>query len=163
MSAFKRVTIAVAWLVAALLPLTTSGQVKPAMVRSVDEPARVPYFVHQAPTCPFTNECYVAGPAVPAGKRVRVTRVEGMLFGQTATIIAVLSLNGDLAPVRMFPSFPFAQAFFGTGVSFNEEVDFFFDAGQTPFLAVGATSPNTVSSDSRNRLTIAGYIVDVLP
>lgn len=162
MLTLKRVAIAVAWLIVGFLPLTSSAQVKPAMVRSVDEPARVPYFVLQAPSCPYLNACYVSGPTVPAGKRVRVTRIEGFLRSQPDSIIVYLSLNSDSAPLRMFQAFPFAQAFFGgSGISFNEAVDFYFDAGQTPYLVVGNTT--TVSTNSSNRLTIAGYMVDVLP
>ena len=143
-------------------PKVLAQTIRPAMVRSVDEPARVPYFVSARPTCPFTNECIVSGPVVPAGKRLRVTRLEGMLVLQNANIIVFLSTSGDNAPVLMFPSNAFSQAFFGTGVSFNQEVDFYFEAGQTPSLVVG-TSGGTITTDARSRLTIAGYMVDVQP
>jgi hypothetical protein len=137
------------------------SQVRPAMVRSVDEPARVPYFVSAVPTCSYLNECYVTGSTVPAGKRVRVTRLEGILLSQTTSIFFALMENNTSTPVLMFPAQPMSGAFFGTLVSFNQEVDFYFEAGQTPFIVVGNTS--SISTDSRNRLTIAGYIVDLLP
>jgi hypothetical protein len=143
-------------------PKVLAQTIRPAMVRSVDEPARVPYFVSAQPTCPFTNECLVSGPVVPAGKRLRVTRLEGMLVLQATNIIVFLSTDDDNAPVVMFPSNTFGQAFFGTGVSFNQEVDFYFEAGQTPSLVVG-TSGGNITTDARSRLTIAGYMVDVQP
>jgi hypothetical protein len=145
-------------------PEIAAQTIRPALVRSVDEPARVPFFVSTQPTCPFLNECLVNGGAVPVGKRLRVTRLEGMLVFQVPNIIVYLSLNGDGSPLVMFPSNVFGQAFFGNGVSFNQEVDFFFEAGQTPVLVVGANAgTGGISTDSRNRLTMAGYLVDIQP
>jgi hypothetical protein len=168
MLTWKRVAITVSLLsigLAALQiwrPPQVIAQVRPALVRNVDEPARVPYFVQAQPTCPYSNECLVAGPVVPAGKRLRVTRLEGMILLQVPNVIVYLSVNNDNAPVVLFPSSVFNQSFFGSGVSFNQEVDFTFEAGQAPYLCVG-TSGGAVSADHRNRYTIAGYLVDIQP
>jgi hypothetical protein len=143
------------------VPNTASAQIRPAMVRNVDEPARVPYFVSAVPSCPFLNQCELAGPVVPAGKRLRVTRLEGILIGQTTSIHFALMLNDAFHPVLMFPAQLMAGAFFGSVVSFNQEVDFFFEAGQTPILEVG--NAISIVVDERNRLTIVGYLVDILP
>jgi hypothetical protein len=142
-------------------PNTASAQVRPAMVRNVDEPARVPYFASAQPTCPFLNECDLIGPIVPAGKRLRVTRLEGILVGQTTSIFFALMLNDNGHPVLMFPAQPISGAFFGSVVSFNQEVDFFFEAGQTPLLSVG--NMTSIVGDPRSRLTLVGYLVDILP
>jgi hypothetical protein len=147
--------------IALAVPNTASAQIRPAMVRNVDEPARVPYFASGQPGCPYTNECDLVGPIVPAGKRLRVTRLEGIIVGQTTSIFFALMLNDTSHPVLMFPAQPMSGAFFGSVVSFNQEVDFFFEAGQTPIIEVGNTSSIVV--DVRNRLTIVGYLVDVLP
>jgi len=143
------------------VPNTASAQIRPAMVRNVDEPARVPYFVSAVPSCPFLNECLLAGPTVPAGKRLRVTRLEGILIGQATSIFFALTLNDDNSPVLLFPAAPISGAFFGNVLSFNQEVDFYFEAGQAPHILVGNSSSIVV--DVRNRLTIVGYLVDILP
>src|SRR5271165_2040532 len=131
-----------------------AAQVKAALVRSVDEPARVPYFISAQPNCPFTNECEITGPVVPSGMRVRITRLEGTFIASTTNTFAALGLNDDNHPVVMFPVTPFSGAFFGDVESFSQEVDFNFEAGETPILFVGSTS--TFLTDSRNRLTIVG-------
>jgi len=138
-----------------------AAQVRAALVRSVDEPARVPYFISGLPSCPFANECEIFGTVVPAGMRVRVTRLEGFFVSSTVNGFFALGLNDDSHPVLMFPVAPFSGAFFGTVFSFSQDVDFNFEAGQTPLLIVGGTG--TISTDGRNKLTIAGYIVDLTP
>jgi hypothetical protein len=142
-------------------PNTANAQIKPAMVRNVDEPARVPYLVSAQATCPFVNECTLSGSTVPAGKRLRVTRLAGVLINQTASIFFALHLNDSVHPLVMFPAAPINGAFWGYVVSFNQEIDFYFEAGQTPILEIG--TGGIISLDSRNRLTIVGYLVDVLP
>jgi len=161
MFTWKRVAIVLSIAVSGIIAQPAVGQVRPAMVRSVDEPARVPYQIQAAPTCPFVNECFVTGTVVPAGKRLRVTRVLGTLLFQSTSIFAAIGLNSDLNPIVMFPESAINGAFFGSVVSFNETVDLYFEAGQTPFLTVGNAA--SISTDSRNRLTIVGYIVDVAP
>jgi hypothetical protein len=140
-----------------------AAQVKAALVRSVDEPARVPYFVSGPPTCPFGNECEIVGPVVPAGKRVRVTRLEGFFINTSVNGFAALELNDDNHPVVMFPVVLFAGAFFGQVFAFNQDVDFNFEAGQTPLLVVGVPGLSSIGVDARNRLSMAGYIVDLTP
>jgi hypothetical protein len=167
MSTSKRIAIVLASLAVGVLVTRLAdvprvvAQAKAALVRSVDEPARVPYFISAQPTCPFLNECYVTGPVVPAGKRVRVTRLEGVLFGVTQDTFAALELNDTNHPVLMFPFAPFSGAFFGNVVSFSQEVDFNLEAGETPIIDVGNTG--SIPMDSRNQLTIVGYEVDLTP
>jgi hypothetical protein len=158
----RRIATVVALLIVGLVPLHVIAQPKPALVRNVDEPARVPYYVSQPGNCLFSNECLMTGTTVPAGQRLRVTRLEGIIFFQSSNIIAFLYANGG-DPKFMFPSNAFGGAFYGSVVSFNVEVDFYFEAGETPVLGVGTGIPNTISTDARNRYTIVGYLVDVLP
>jgi len=151
-------------LVLALCSATSAvAQIKPAMVRSVDEPARVPYIVTGVPTCPFGNDCFIAGGTVPAGKRVRVTRIEGAFLNQVGDMFFALHLNTDRNPIAIFPAPAFNGFFFGNVVGFSQEVDYYFEAGQAPVLEVGCSAINTISTDSRNKLTIVGYIVDTTP
>ncbi len=143
------------------LPITASAQIRPALVRSVDEPARVPYSVSAQASCPFTNVCWLEGTTVPAGKRLRVTQIAGIIYDQATSVIAYLSLDFDLDPLVMYRYSPFNQAYFGTGVSFSQAVDFFFEAGHKPILAFGTPAGQTASAS--NKLTITGYLVDILP
>ncbi|HTS23860.1 MAG TPA: hypothetical protein VMN79_18870 [Casimicrobiaceae bacterium] len=159
-----------AWLVAAgsllafcLVPSAgAQAQVKPAMVRSVDEPARVPYLATGAPTCGFSNQCLLSGTVVPAGKRLRVTRLQGIFFF-TQAFPFFFALNLNNSPLVIFPAESFGAAYYGNVVSFSQEVDYYFEAGQTPVLEVGTSAGNSIFQDSRNKLTIVGYIVDTTP
>ena len=47
--------------------------------------------------------------------------------------------------------------------AFNQEVDFNFEGGQPPLLVVGIGGFSTIAADPRNRLSIAGYMVDLTP
>ena len=78
---------------------TVDAQTRPAMVRSVDEPARVPYFQVVAPICPFTNQCISTFPAVPAGKRLRVLAVNALFRGPASS--AFMSLSRDFNNGRL--------------------------------------------------------------
>lgn len=137
------------------------AQTRPALVRSVDEPARVPYVESLAPTCGFTNQCISTFATVPAGKRLRVTSISGAFF--FTNVSGFIGFHHPAVGSIMFPVAPFNAAYFGTVVSFNQQVDRFYEAGQTPSLEFGVQSPNTIFVDSRNRLTITGYLVDIAP
>jgi hypothetical protein len=140
-----------------------SAQIKPAMVRSVDEPTRVPYLVSAKPNCPFGNDCFISGTTVPAGKRLRITRIEGALLGQAGDTFAALHIDTDRNPVAIFPTPVFNGFFYGTVVGFSHDVDYYYEAGQTPVLEIGCSAVNTISTDSRNKLTLIGYITDTTP
>lgn len=167
MSNVKRLTMVVvlaslaATMIFLAFPAAANAQIRPALVRSVDEPARVPYYVSAQATCPFTNVCWLNGTAVPAGKRLRVTQISGVIRNQSTSVIAYLSLNVDTDPLVMYQYSPFNMAYFGTGVSFSQAVDFYFEAGQIPVLAFGTPAGQTTSV--ANKLTITGYLVDILP
>lgn len=151
---------------AAALVMSTpaAAQTRPAMVRSVDEPARVPYFHSLAPTCTFTNQCFATFPTIPAGKRLRVTAIMGYFRG-TNTAGFVLLQNVDFNnPLVAFPVSPFNAAYYGSVISFNTPADIYFGAGQTPVLEFGIPAfAGGISVSPENRLTISGYLVDVLP
>lgn len=142
------------------------AQTRPALVRSVDEPARVPYYHSLVPTCPFLNNCVATFPAVPAGKRLRVTFIGALFIGTDDPGYMALHVNNDNAGnMRLaFPVAPFSGAFYGWIVSLSQQVDVYFEAGQAPFLDFGiGAGLGGIDVDSRNRFTISGYLVDVLP
>ena len=169
MFTWKRCSIALFILSMAMLAVHLSNtpevwaQIKPAIVRSVDEPSRVPYQITAPPTCNFGNDCSIAGTVVPTGKRLRITRLEGALINQSTNMFFALHLNDARHPLAMFPANQFQGFFWGNVVSFAQEVDYYFEAGQTPVLEVGCSAVATVASDPRNTLSLVGYITDTTP
>jgi hypothetical protein len=141
------------------------AQIKPAMVRSVDEPARVPYGGTVAMTCPFTNLCNAVFPVVAAGKRVRVTEVS-LAFGASASathLVAVHRTSNDFTPVAMFQAVPFTAAYYGLMVATTQPLDIVFEAGETPTVEVGVSAGAGGINASAARATLTGYVVDVAP
>lgn len=88
--------------VAALLSTSATAQTRPALVRSVDEPARVPYSHDIRPTCPFLNQCMAEFPVVPAGKRLRLTNVRLMMLGTNAAGFLGVHLDAITVPFIAF-------------------------------------------------------------
>jgi hypothetical protein len=117
------------------------------------------FFQSSAPTCDALNRCFVKFPTVPAGKRLRLTRIHGaMYFSDRDAFVAVdiNDLNHQLL-IRPLPLFP--AAYFGPMLSFNEATDLVFEAGQTPLVEVGTSSefpPNAF-----NRLGITGELITI--
>jgi hypothetical protein len=148
-------------LVAALSATAATAQTRPALVRSVDEPARVPYAYDLAPVCFFLNSCEADFPAVPAGKRLRITSVRLMFTGTNVTSVFVVRRADTVFPTVAFPLAPFSGAYFGTLLSSSFDVDLIYEAGQQPALELGNTT--SISNSAANRFGVTGYLVDVAP
>jgi hypothetical protein len=148
-------------LVAMLASAAATAQVRPALVRSVDEPARVPYAYDLAPTCFFVNSCEADFPAVPAGKRLRITSVRLMFTGTNAASVFAVRRADTVFPTVAFPVAPFSGAYFGNLLSGSFDVDLIYEAGQQPALELGNAS--AISNSAANRLGMTGYLVDVAP
>jgi len=161
---FMRAALCAVPAVAALaLSSAAQAQVRPALVRNVDEPARVPYTQRMAPTCSFTNQCTATFPAVPAGKRLRVTSVQAMFFNDNFQAFLGVHTGPSAQLALVFPMFPIAGFFYGNLLSSSQAVDLTYEAGETPLLEVGCAVGNTFSTDSRNLLGVSGYLVDTTP
>jgi hypothetical protein len=155
-------TVVVLATLAGVLPAREGfAQARAALVRSVDEPARVPYFHTLTATCPFLNQCLGQFPAVPAGKRLRLTRISGFFRFSNINAFVTLGIQGASSPMFAFPLTPFSGAYYGALLSFNEEVDVYLEAGQSPVLEVGSGS--TFATFLPNVLTLSGYLVDLVP
>jgi len=150
----------VAHAVTAALVQVTNPPSNPVMVRSVDEPARVPYFVSGKPNCPFTNECLLVGTTVPAGMRLRITHINGWISANVSGF-AALSVDTDTNVAVMLPLTAVDGAFFFPSIAFNQEVDFYVDEGHTPELQVG--SAGSIYQASFQSMTITGYLVNKQP
>jgi hypothetical protein len=153
-----------AGVIAGLAPTCAVAQTRPALVRSVDEPARVPYSHDIAPTCPFANVCEAVFPTVPAGKRLRLTEVRLMFrFTNEPAFFAVNNdARGNLRVA--FPINPFSGHYYGSLLSGNFPVDLIFEAGHQPALELGTNAFATpINVNSANRFGVTGYLVDVAP
>jgi hypothetical protein len=165
------------WTAAALLLAILAGifvartdataQIRAALVRDVDEPARVPYEFEVAPTRPFLNVYHADFPAVPAGKRLKLTRISGFIWSvnssNSGAFVAVNDPGGTFARVG-FPIFHQPMAYWGTTYSFNIGVDYVFEAGQSPRVEMGVSAgtgglPNP--SPTVTRFRAHGYLVDL--
>jgi hypothetical protein len=159
--AVSALRVAALGLVALLASAAATAQVRPALVRSVDEPARVPYAYDLAPVCAFVNSCEADFPAVPAGKRLRITSVRLMFSGTNVTSFFAVRRADTTFPTVAFPVAPFSGAYFGTLISGSFDVDLIYEAGQQPALELGNTS--SINNNIVNRFGVTGYLVDVAP
>ena len=132
---------------------------------SVVDPALTPYFhVDSTLDCPFLNVCSAQGPAVPTGKRLRVTNITGFFPDLLAGTYFVYfqdpapTIPGE-RPLVAFPETVQNLGFFGLTLSFNHEINFYLEAGQQPEVRVGSTVNIRTSSA---KVTISGYLVDVV-
>ena len=141
---------------------SAQATIRPAMVRSVDEPARVPYLVDASPTCPFLNQCILTGTTVPAGKRLRITSIGGLMFQVSSSGFAALKEGSTLR--ALFPVSVTPAAYYGNSLAFNYPVDYYFEAGETPGVEIGVPAgAGGLPASSFNRLRMVGYLVDVAP
>lgn len=148
-------------LIALLASAAATAQIRPALVRSVDEPARVPYAYDLPPVCAFLNSCSVSFPAVPAGKRLRLTEVRLMFTGTNVASVFVVRRVDAVFPTIAFPVTPFSGAYFGNLISGRFAVDLIYEAGQQPALELG--NSGSIANNNANRFGVTGYLVDVAP
>jgi hypothetical protein len=66
-------------------------------------------------------------------------------------------------PVFAIPSPLFSGAYYGGLNSVQLPVDVMFEAGETPSLEFGVPASVTIFADTRNRLSVTGYLVDTTP
>jgi hypothetical protein len=162
----RAMAVLVVGLVAALSSTAATAQTRPALVRSVDEPARVPYAHFVAPTCPFSNVCQATFPEVPVGKRLRLTQVSFFSLGVSSTTgIFVVYRLGTSSPLLIFPVNRVNTAYYSsTSLVGTFAVDLIFEAGERPFLELGVPAgAGGIPANGFNRYGVTGYLVDVLP
>ena len=119
------------------------------------------YFSLSKPTCDISNRCSVTFPEVPAGKILRVTHIHGNLFNTNAPAFVALDMNNFDTNVFVRQLAPFAGAYLGATLSFNEATDVVFEAGQIPIIEVGSTV--AFNQTTFNRVGITGELLDVAP
>lgn len=158
-----------------------AAQTRPALVRNVDEPGRNPYqsfisFNEAAPSSdnsyfcqhsPDPPVCFLQFPAVPAGKRLVIENLTGVInvavpsfpcsvniqttvpsFANLVTIPTQL-LAGDLGSVN--------ASVFQYGA--NASLKLYLEPGATPRVQVSVC--DQPGSLRNGRITISGYLVDL--
>ncbi len=148
--------IGVLLLAASGLPATASGQTV-----SIDEPGRIPYQSQLSKgSCSEPGACYFRFPDVPAGHRVVVQHLSGLISFSTApNAVWVLLNNGSGRPVSMFFA-PLAPSTSFT--AFDQTVLAYFDPDEHGgIIEVQVNlSGGTLSSDGAKLITLSGYLVD---
>lgn len=167
-SSTRKLVVAMATVVltaAALLTTFGAGeavaQVRAAIVKSVDEPGRSPYFArvnfHR-----FNCEdvfCILSLPPVPAGKRLVVTHISGMIGMSAANALQFVTISDNFIVRNVGNHAVLAGPFFHTGDywTFDRTVMAFFDAGTTPavrFYPVVLEGPDS-------EVAVNGYLVEI--
>ncbi len=140
------------------------AQVRPAVVKNVDEPGRSPY---QAIQTSFNN-CGVYGfayfPPVPAGKRLVVTFMSGQfqltvtskVYARLLSAPAVTSSCAVLSgvPFAILPVFDLSNLI----ASFSSPTQFYVEEGAVPTLFV--QSPLDLGVAKVADFSIQGYLID---
>ena len=152
----------VAHAVTAALVQVANPPSNPVMVRNIDEPARVPYFVSARPSCPYTNVCYLTGTTVPTGMRLRITHVSGVINANVSGY-AALSIDNENALQIMLPLTSVNGGPFQQSVAVNHEVDVYVDEGHTPILQIGCPAGMVIYNVSTQNMIISGYLVPKEP
>jgi hypothetical protein len=138
------------------------AQVRAALVKSVDEPGRVPYQARQTSSQKFGGDAeYAFFPVIPAGKRLVVTHVSGIFnFGKTSPVfVRVFAATPDFAPIGAYPGpyISLAPIFKeNTIAEFSSPIQFYVDEGLAPSIFATPTFGNTLATN----FTIVGYLVD---
>jgi hypothetical protein len=142
-------------------PLPVTGAVTTTVAGTVNAkivPTSTPFFQSSLPTCDALNRCFVKFPAVPVGKRLRVTRIHGALYSSNVDAFVALDLNDLNGQVFVEQLHAFPAAYLGFTLSFNEATDVVFTAGQVPIVEMGTGAMFT--STNFNRLGITGDLQD---
>lgn len=161
-----------------LTAAAAEAQVRPAAVKNVDEPGRVPYqhvfsAVPGADTGCGLNFCTKDFPAVPAGKRLVVTDFYGTVSLKPAATVHSLRLR---ALDRTDPTHPALRAVFEvpndpdayydvaltTGLrrySFGAKVTMYVEATHVP--ALDFWTGGLLNTEWPTEITLVGYLVDV--
>jgi hypothetical protein len=155
-------------LAATFSAMHVSAQIRPAYVKNVDQPGRVPYqltvsFSNGSPGCITASACILSFDAVPAGKRLIVEQLTLMVSanGGPPTQVAFgdnFSTNtGNIAIVA--PDFRAGSVVLGATFWMSaSQVRVYYGPGETPKLKVFLPGTLGVVSNA----TVHGYLIDAV-
>jgi hypothetical protein len=145
------------------------AQIRPAYVKNVDEPGRIPYeeciefsvIGCSSLNCSNYNSLGTVslfdGPAVPAGKRLIVQRVSGRLPNNTGDGVSVALQGSQIVSMQSVKWVHFGPYFSQLSmIGFGAEAFATYGPGQRPHV-------NVVLPDHNNFIgfvTISGYLID---
>lgn len=144
--------------------LAMAGFLKRFADATGDAATAQPYAYTLAASCFFSNVCQASFPAVPAGKRLRLTGVRAHFQGTNVNGAFVVNRNFINNPLASFPIAPFDGGSYGPILAANHTVDLIFVAGEMPVLELNlVANPSGVAFHPNNRFGVTGYLVDVVP
>jgi len=122
--------------------LSQAGRAAVTEVESEQEPTGHPYQVYSSASCTLAGVCAVEFPAIATG-RTLVTHASCRFSMSTAGYVTYAFLNAgptepvDNVPFNNLPLFSFSSKAGITNYGINTTTYFFFDAGETPAIAIG--------------------------
>jgi hypothetical protein len=137
---------------------------QPVVTSAIDTPGRIAYqsqVSNSTGSCSGTGTCFLEFPSVPAGHRVVIQHISGIVsFSTTANAVWVQLNNGSGAPVSTFftPLTPFTSF-----SAFDQSVQAYFDPAQfggvieVQLSIIGGTFPGAGSPET---ITLSGYELD---
>lgn len=175
---FRPIRFVLSWFgvftVSALFSTVALAQVRPALVKNLDEPGRAPFQfyagVARGETGCGGNYCTISLPAVPANKRLVITNVAVTIHMEAGATVQDLTLyikpGADvLSQITLpynpsnYPADPIST-YNPRRYVVNERVLWFVEAGQAPKIDFH-TSGGNLSTDWRNRFLVTGYYIDL--
>ncbi len=139
-----------------------AAQTRAALVQSVDEPGRNPYQEALSDlACRGTAVCSFNFAAVPAGKRLVVTRVVGYIDTAVGTLpngFLQSSFGGSAYATMPFTGVRGSISGLGTRIVINSEAQAYFGVGETPRVTMQLFG-DTASGGAL--IMLSGYFVNV--
>ena len=173
LSAFNRRTmmkmpqallVALSLAVCALFADSAQAQTRAALVQNVDEPGRTPYSELKSANCFGSQLCRLLFSAVPAGKRLVLTNINGYTHVTSGTLpdIAVVSWTATPTPTQVSMTATRGATFSagGTRMYVNQTVLAFFGPGDVPLAAFDLRdTSDTLAGNTQLQLT--GYYISL--
>jgi hypothetical protein len=152
------------------------AQIKAAFVENVDEPGRNPFHLNNylAPNlsstgvqCNANNICTAFYGVVPAGKRLVITNVSGLIFVATPGVVAYAqiydSVSGDPLSYTYMPTVLQTGTVSGSNmIGLNVPLLAYFNPGDQPTIVFQTTTPVSIASAlPPSGISVSGYYVNL--
>ena len=137
------------------------AQIRAAIVKNIDERGRTPYQVNLHCQTPSLSFCTANGVVVPAGKRLVLTGINGVVVvnSQLTGFDLTITFTGGPVGFLVFlqpPTFLYNDGTYNH-YQFSQPLTNYVDAGGTPVWEVSTVNSNGVAIDG----TMTGYLVDL--
>ena len=171
-------TLMAVGLLLAVTPTTVAAQTRPALIKDVDEPGRIPFqYIASAKAGDAgcgTNFCSFVLPAIPAGKRLVVTDFYGTVSLQPGGSVHSLRLTAwdrtdpdDSVLMGMFEVPRNPDAYYDVALtfqlrrySFQSKLVMYVDAGLVPSIDFW-TGGADLHASWPSQIMVVGYLVNL--